>query len=364
MSNRCKSDQDIGINDLPLHGGDIAGASQRYGIPVDQWIDLSTGINPVSYPIPIIDHSIFQRLPYIQQSFLSAVEHYYGSKNFLAVAGSQAAIHVLPKVLNSLVQLPVLLPKVGYQEHAIKWLASGAEVNHYSSQTLGVITADIERALDENPKQHLVLINPNNPTAVTVEKQQVLDWAEKLDANTYLIVDEAFMDVCPEKSLLSDTPLADNIIVLRSFGKFFGLAGMRLGFVFANPTVLTKIAAETGIWQVNGPAQFIATQALQDTNWQHLERKKLRQHARVLEFVLAPIIASALDGVVHANLLFQSLQLPVKACLAINLALAKQGILTRVVILDDRSALLRVGIFDSDDSDLVERLRQIFQMLG
>jgi cobalamin biosynthetic protein CobC len=110
---------------LPLHGGDIVSASQRYDVAIDDWIDLSTGINPEHYPVDNIPLQSYCRLPYITDTFNNAVNHYYLADNkvqkniaFLAVAGTQVAIQALPSLLEN---FPVLLPKVGYQEHRQHW---------------------------------------------------------------------------------------------------------------------------------------------------------------------------------------------------------------------------------------------------
>ncbi len=114
----------------PLHGGDIVRAAAHYTIALDQWADLSTGINPTAYPVAsvAIATCYFQQLPYIRPEFIAASSAYYQADHFIAVTGTQAAIQQLPYCL---ADLSVLIPQVGYQEHRRAWIVSGAKVNDY-----------------------------------------------------------------------------------------------------------------------------------------------------------------------------------------------------------------------------------------
>lgn len=330
--------------ELPLHGGDIISAAKRYGIDEAQWIDLSTGMNPEPYAIPQIPVEAFYHLPYLQVAFLAAVAAYYHSENFLAVAGSQAAIQQLPQLLNPInaAAMPILMPELGYKEHEIHW-ARNTAVQHYPSLDSENMIAAIDARLALDSRQHLLVINPNNPTAVLIEKSQLLTWAEKLADGAYLIVDEAFIDITPQYSLLSEQPLPDNIIVLRSFGKFFGLAGLRLGFIFAHQHLLNHLRQNTGLWQVNGPAQSIAIKALTDTRWQAQARINIAENAVQTRALFAPLMQSYTTKHCCENGLFSSYLLSRDDALMLADALALQGILTRVVEMDASQALLRIA---------------------
>ena len=367
----------IDIKDLPIHGGDIDWASRRYGIKPEQWVDLSTGINPEAYSIPNIPEQYFQRLPYVQTSFLTAVTNYYGQHSTLAVSGTQAAIQALPKILNTDKNYSILIPEVGYQEHGLQWRESGYLTVAYPSLNYCEQIEAINASLAANEKLHLLIINPNNPSLVKVNVQQLLQWASVLADGAYLIVDEAFIDGENKQSLLYETSLPANIIVLRSFGKFFGLAGIRLGFVFADAAVLAKLKGEIGIWQVNGPAQYIATQALNDKIWQQQARDNLLLQAKVLQQVLAPLLAYSqkqasqkshsqaqcqnTHQIISQSCLFYSVALPLSDALQIFDILASQGVLTRVVVLNNSKALLRVGTFVVGNKALILRLSLLFE---
>lgn len=327
--------------DLPLHGGDIISASERYDIPVDQWIDLSTGINPEPYPVVDLPVECFSRLPYIDPAFNRAVANYYQCEQFIALSGTQAAIQVLPALLK---KQPILLPQVGYQEHAKHWQKANVGLNYYVSLCAEAMIRSINQQLEENPAQHLLVINPNNPTAVKISKAQLILWAEQLEDGSYLIVDEAFIDLSPQDSVLSDDGRPANIIVLRSFGKFFGLAGIRLGFVFANELLLKSLSHALGLWQLNGPAQSIAMRALIDTTWHAQAIKNIARGAVLTEALFSPLFDLLNVEQRYHQGLFSSYYLSVSQALWLNKRLAKAGVLTRVVLLNSDKALLRIGV--------------------
>jgi cobalamin biosynthetic protein CobC len=139
----------------------------------------------------------------------------------------------------------------------------------------------------------LIIIHPNNPTGAVFSMAQLLDWhAQLANRNGWLIVDEAFMDTTPELSIASQTSQL-GLIVLRSLGKFFGLAGARVGFVCAHPKLLEALKNLLGPWPVNTPARWMAVQALQDTSWQKENRRYLlnaskRLHSLLTQHQLTP----------------------------------------------------------------------------
>lgn len=368
---------------LPLHGGDIVEASARYGIDIDEWIDLSTGMNPDPYPVEL-DKASFHLLPYVRPEFISASAVYYGSSHFIPVSGTQAAIQHLPSLL---ADLPVLIPSVGYQEHGKYWRRNGTKICYYDSLEKQTSIVFINNALQENPQQHLVVINPNNPTGVLFEKQQLLVWAKQLAAEAYLIIDEAFIDMTPEQSVLNQS-LPDNIIVLRSFGKFFGLAGVRLGYCFANSALLDTLQNYLGLWQVNGPAQAIAIKALQDTQWQAetkvrtqinagLMRKRCRSLMNLMgasddECLGETVMQSAAECISNAareplvlpycfhSDFFSSYRMPYDNALSVKEYFARRGILLRLVKLTDKQALLRIGWHDENNRNVSDHLDRQF----
>lgn len=307
------------------HGGRLRQAAAHYDIPLADWLDLSTGINPQGWPVPALPAAVWQRLPESDDGLEAAAAAYYGNPNLLPVAGSQAAIQ----------WLPALLPKAAvaciaplYAEHPHAWQQAGHKVRYLQNATL-------PRALAA-ATPYILLCNPNNPTADRHPHELVLDAARQLHKRGgWLIVDEAFVDATPELSVtpLAGTPEAPNLIVLRSLGKFFGLAGVRVGFVFAAPELLRRMQEAMGPWAVSGPSREAARLALADTTWQAAARPQLQAAGERLRHLLAPL------GEVKATALFATLSSPHSNELFDYLA--RRAILTRRF---DQQPLLRCGL--------------------
>ena len=255
------------------HGGNLRVASARFGIPYEAWLDLSTGINPHGYPAPDVPAASWNRLPEDDDGLAEHAARYYGAKHALPVAGSQAAIRTLPYLLP---RGRVGIALLGYNEYAPAFARAGhtvvpltpADFTTYAN----TLTAPGTHALD-----HLVVVNPNNPDGRLITRAQLQSWHRALVARGgTLLVDEAFIDCLPEHSV-AELSAHPGCIVLRSTGKFFGLAGARIGFVLAIPAVLAQLRSALGHWTVNGPARWMASQAMADTAWQTTMRATLHQ---------------------------------------------------------------------------------------
>ena len=238
------------------HGGNLRDAAARFGRSVDDWLDLSAGLNPHGYPAPALRPSAWHRLPEVDPQLLETAARYYGAPSLLAVAGSQAAIQALPQ-LRAPCRVVVAAPS--YAEHAHHWGMHGHDMRlvAYAGLEAALSTCDV-----------MVVCNPNNPTGATLAPERLLVWAAHLAARGgWLVVDEAFADTDPALSIAAYTD-RPGLIVLRSIGKFFGLAGARVGFVAAEPALLDRLANMLGPWTISGPAQGICIAALADTAWQ------------------------------------------------------------------------------------------------
>ncbi|WP_434154672.1 threonine-phosphate decarboxylase CobD [Pseudomonas sp. JZ134] len=256
------------------HGGRLRKAAQRYGIALEDWLDLSTGLAPMPWPIPHIPLSAWARLPETNDGLEEAAACYYRAPRVLPAAGSQAAIQALP-TLRPEGRIGVLAPC--YAEHEQAWERAG----HY---VVPLSLDDVEAAL--STLDVLVLVNPNNPTGQLIEPERLLRWHAKLtDRGGWLVVDEAFMDLSPAYSLASWTG-RPGLIVLRSFGKFFGLAGIRLGFVLAEANLLERLDDVLGPWTVSGPARAVAREILLDERGHDRQRKRLAVAGQRLADVL------------------------------------------------------------------------------
>lgn len=342
----------------PLHGGDILSASERYGVPVEEWVDLSTGINPQSYRIDNLNDAAFKRLPYLQPAFYAAAKRYYGVDDMLAVSGSQAVIQALPNLLQN---KPLLVPKVGYQEYIKHWLKAGRDIASYPSFEQAEASDSITASLMACPNQHLLIINPNNPTGLVFSAEQVVSWAALLAEGCYLIVDEAFADINPASSVLGKA-LPSNVIVLRSFGKFFGLAGIRLGYVMANSVILAKLNTHLGLWQINGPAQALAIAALNDVDWQADAREGIaRDSARCQQLFLPLMQQVDVYKETHQGLFSAYLMLKRQAEDIFG-HFARAGVLLRVIDVSDAQAVLRVGIVDRNNEKQMNKIIQTVEL--
>jgi cobalamin biosynthetic protein CobC len=256
------------------HGGRVRAAAQRYGIPGSDWLDLSTGINPNGWLVPAMPQEIWQHLPQDDDELHAAAQGYYGTSPLLAVAGSQAAIQALPR-LRAPAHVALVAPS--YAEHAHAWLRHGHQVTPMSAAEILEIGGSVQVA---------VIVNPNNPSGRLFHRDELLRLHEKLAARGgWLIVDEAFMDVTPEHSLASACPQA-GLIVLRSVGKFFGLAGARVGFVLAEQKLLHTLAALLGPWPIAAPSRYVTTLALRDGTWQRQTRHALARATQRLSDLL------------------------------------------------------------------------------
>jgi cobalamin biosynthetic protein CobC len=271
-----------------IHGGQLNQVAAQFNIPMDEWLDLSTGIAPFSYPIPVIPQRIWQDLPTISNHLLAAAQHYYQANYCWPLAGSQHHIERLPALWESKIQTTngsfkkhVYLPKVGYKEHQQAWTKAGYQLHFYQTD----LPTEIER------HGVVVVINPNNPLADTFSIPQLSALQQLCDKQqALLIIDEAFADIFSAEFSFVPHINGDslsNTLVLRSVGKFFGLAGLRIGFVCSNECWFTLIKQSSGPWTVNGPALFITEDALKNRSWHAIQLQRLQQQSQTMQLVLS-----------------------------------------------------------------------------
>lgn len=309
------------------HGGNLHDAKEFFPEAPDSWLDLSTGINPIPYPFISPSMEVFQRLPSPQQAAeterIAALA--YGVKDpstVVAAPGSQALIGLLPR-LRPRSKVAILGPT--YSEHARSWAGQGHEVK---------LLPDLHSALATEPDV-VVLVNPNNPDGRIVATEDLIAAARNLHArNGWLVIDEAFADLEDFTSLAAMN--APGIIVLRSVGKAYGLAGIRLGFAVAWPGLATNLRQALGPWAVSGPSLAIGSAALADRKWLSEQKTHLRQAVRTLDGMLVDAGFTILGG----TLLFR-LARHESARMWFE-KLAKVGIWVRKFDFD--STLLRFGI--------------------
>ncbi|KAA1178796.1 threonine-phosphate decarboxylase [Rhizobium tropici] len=258
-----------------IHGGGVTAAARQYGGRPEDWLDLSTGINPNPVPLPEIPVTAWHRLPdqHLQERAREAARSYYRSGDILPlpVPGTQSVIQLLPRLVPG-GSVAILSPTYG--EYARAFTLAGLRVRLVS--TIAELTVD---------DRLVVAVNPNNPDGRTLSVEQLRDLHERQRQHDgILLVDEAFGDIEPAASLAPFAASMPNLIIFRSFGKFFGLAGLRLGFVIAEVSILDRFEDWLGPWAVSGPALSIAA-SLMDGDTSAIRNRILERHA-ALEAVL------------------------------------------------------------------------------
>lgn len=249
------------------HGGNLDEAIRRFG--AGRWLDLSTGINAVPYPLPRLSERVWSALPTaadIAQLESIAATAYGTQAPMVALAGAQAAIQLVPRL-----KPPGRACVVGptYNEHAAALCAQGWRVE------------TIAHPADGAGAGLVTVVNPNNPDGRQWQAGTLYELRGKVGL---LIVDESFADTEKDASVASLVGAGDDrIAVLRSFGKFYGLAGLRLGFAITGAGLAGQLRALAGPWAVSGPAIAVGCQALADKNWQQAMRIRLARGAKRLD---------------------------------------------------------------------------------
>jgi cobalamin biosynthetic protein CobC len=261
------------------HGGNLDEIEQRFADAPRPWIDLSTGINPLAYPATNLAASSWARLPMKsdEQALLAVAAARYGVPDpatILAAPGTQALIQLLPRLVPR-GRVAVVGPT--YEEHEVCWRRQGHDV---------VVVPDLAQTADADV---VVVVNPNNPTG------RLLSPADLYDRRGLLVVDEAFIDfLAPTASLASHLP--PHTIVLRSFGKAYGLAGVRLGFAIAEKSLIDRMRDELGPWAVSGPALDLGRRALGDEPWFQATAARLDAQRTKLDTLLVRAGFTLLGG--------------------------------------------------------------------
>ncbi|WP_415401590.1 threonine-phosphate decarboxylase CobD [Tateyamaria sp. SN3-11] len=304
------------------HGGGLDAAVAEYGGMRSDWIDLSTGINPVPYPMPPLptgawtdlpDRDAADRLTAAARRFWSVPE----GAAVLAAPGASALIAQIPRLAAA---GTVTVPAPTYNEHAASFAAQGWRV-----QTEGVSDAQ-------------VLVHPNNPDGKL--------WTPDDLQGPLTIVDESFCDIAPEHSLIQHATRPGTLI-LKSFGKFWGLAGLRLGFVIGDPALIARLTEMLGPWPVSGIATHVGAVALEDTAWAERTRHRLTADAARLDDLFGGNGAEVIGG----TSLFRLYR--VEDAAAWQDRLARQRVWSRVF--PYASDWLRIGLPAPDDWPQLER---------
>ncbi|NKN16792.1 threonine-phosphate decarboxylase CobD [Rhizobium laguerreae] len=245
------------------HGGGITAAAAAFGGRPDDWLDLSTGINPCPVALPDIPARAWHRLPdrHLVDEARRAARDHYGSGEILPlpVPGTQSVIQLLPRLIED-DRIAVTDNKVAVTDKRIAVVSPtyGEYARAFASAGFAVDAVDDLAAIGSEHRL-TVVVNPNNPDGRVWPTDTLIAAHDRMKAaGGLLVVDEAFGDTDPALSLASCAPQLSNLIIFRSFGKFFGLAGLRLGFAIAQDDILERFEDWLGPWAVSGPALSIA----------------------------------------------------------------------------------------------------------
>lgn len=325
------------------HGGAIDAAARQYGIPADNWLDLSTGINPVAYPVPEIATAHWQRLPLTSE--LDTLKHaacqYYGvpcTENLVVAPGTQALIQVLPYWMpdqTTLSRVHIMGPTYG--EHACCWQRAGHVCELHNTTSTDRMTHARDILAGATPGTVVIIVNPNNPDGGILPPAEIAELAKLAEhADSWLIIDEAFMDCQPDQSVCPMIDRLPRALILRSFGKFFGLAGVRLGYLVMAPSLAANLSDRIGPWAIPGPAIELATRAFADPSWHMQTRHRLALDGARLDDLIATKTSLIRSGATDLFRYYDG-----KDCAPLAEHLARHGILVR--LFDHDVAKVRFG---------------------
>ncbi len=349
------------------HGGNLETAIKKYGFDKDQWIDLSTGISPWSWPVQVSDEDVWRKLPPSNEELIIAAAGYYriDHNKVIATPGSQMAIRLLPQLFKP---STVAVPALGYQEHAASWQLANHTVLRYQS------TSELFDLLKSHQAEHAVVINPNNPSCEILDPKTINNIAAQVPGA--MIIDEAFIDFYENSSPTEKDGamiqsavknLTNNMIVLRSIGKFFGLAGLRLGFAIGDHPKVAQLNTLLQPWSISHASMIIGTQALADNVWQQQQHLRIKNQTKAFLPILTALISNELSnldqkeyevkscGLFNTVLIDKSLGPDV--LIELHHKLAQQAIWTRLFNPNDDTAWLRFSL-PADLHVIEQRLKQ------
>ena len=308
------------------HGGRLREAAVAFPHAPTPWLDLSTGINPEPWRGPRAAWSDLARLPDPAEiadleSIAADVFGVEDPRRVLATAGAEAGLRLLPSVIGG---ADVAIVSPTYSGHETAWRLAEKPVAAVSLEAAHRTAASV-----------LVIVNPNNPDGRRIERPALLELATSRSRNgLWTVVDESFVEATPQLGVAGAA--IERLIVLRSFGKFYGLPGVRLGFIIAEPVVIERLQALQGDWPVSADAVAIGRAAYLDETWRDQTRERLRRDAHALDQLL---VAHGLT-VIGGTSLFRLISTPVADWLFRGLC--EHGILTRPFL--DAEDRLRIGV--------------------
>ena len=269
------------------HGGDLGAARKLFPGAPEPFLDLSTGINPHPYPVPQLPSDVFAKLPEpcALAALVSVAARSYGAPSPAHVAAGPGSQILVAQTAFLLARGRASILAPTYSEHGRVAELAGHNV---------VEVAEVGQLAEA---RIAIVVNPNNPDGRIIAKDALLSLADRLRRRGgLLLVDEAFMEVGPEGASVGDHVEEGNIVVLRSFGKFYGLPGLRLSFALAAPEIAARIGTALGPWPLSSAALAIGAAALADSEWKERTRSKLAEAALRLDACLVQARLEVIGG--------------------------------------------------------------------
>ena len=259
-------------DEKPDHGGGVDAAVAKWGGPRDAWIDLSTGINPLPYPVNDVPVRAWTTLPdqAAQEGLIAAARQFWSVPKEAAVLAAPGASALIARIPALRSQNRVQIAQPTYNEHGRAFAAAGWIITDQSTDTI-------------------VAVHPNNPDGRALPVSGTFPKAEMV------VIDESFCDISPQDTMIGHAT-KPGVIILKSFGKFWGLAGLRLGFAIGDPHLLARLEQMMGPWPVSGPALAVGTAALSDQAWATATRQRLAQDADRLDQLMIRAGARLVGG--------------------------------------------------------------------
>jgi len=261
------------MNGTRDHGGALDAATALFGGRHQDWLDLSTGVNPKAYPIGDLTGTDWTALPdaAANERLLTAARVFWN-------VPEGAEIIAAPGASSLIARLPYLMP-AGLVD---------IEERTYNEHDAAFVAAGWKRA--SNGADVRVIVHPNNPDGRLLSRDELA-----VDHAKLVIIDESFCDCLPAASHVAETT-KPGVITLKSFGKFWGLAGLRLGFAIGHAETVGALRNMLGPWPVSGPALRIGARALGDPKWAASMRAHLGKEAARLDALMCGHGAAIVGG--------------------------------------------------------------------
>jgi len=319
------------------HGGNVEQAARELGLRPRDMLDFSASINPLGIPSPVqaaVEASLpdIVHYPEVDGSGLAkalAIYHDLPAEHFLPGSGSTELIYLLPQVLKPHRAL-LIAPCFSEYERAL--LQVRAQIDIFPLNSAAEFRLDplhlLHRLHRLEPDTDLIMLaNPANPTGTGIAPDTVEEIARAVRAQAIVVVDEAFVDFCPERSVLDRLPRHSNLYVLRSFTKFYAIPGLRAGYLAGPPHGVARLGRAREPWTLSVPALAASFACLQAEDYRRRTLAEIPRWRSDLRAGLEKIGMQVFNG--EANYLLTRFPESGPDAAEITLALRKQGILVR-----------------------------------